>query len=116
MDGDPMNAADEDVARPRVEVLGRSTCTSRPVPHDGDALAEGHRLGLVVGHVDGRHAEAGVELRERSAHPDAELRVEVRERLVHQERARLAHDRASHRDPLPLAAGQLRGPCDRASP
>ncbi len=34
----------------------------------------------------------------------AELRVEVRQRLVHQERARLAHDRAAHRDALPLTA------------
>ena len=51
-----------------------------------------------------------MELRERGAHPDAELRVEVRERLVHQERARLAHDRAPHRDALPLAAGELRRP------
>ncbi len=45
---------------------------------------------------------------ERGAHADAELRVEVRERLVHQERPRLADDRASHRDALPLAAGELR--------
>ena len=49
-----------------------------------------------------------MQLRERGAHPDAELRVEVRERLVHQERLRLAHDRAAHRDALALAAGELR--------
>ena len=35
------------------------------------------------------------------------LRVEVRERLVHQVDARLADDRAAHRDPLPLAAREL---------
>ena len=44
-----------------------------------------------------------------SAHRDAQLGVEVAQRLVHQERLRLAHDRAAHRDPLPLAAGQLAG-------
>ena len=49
-----------------------------------------------------------MELCERRAHPDAELRVEIRKRLVHQKRARLAHDRASHRDALPLPAGKLR--------
>jgi hypothetical protein len=38
---------------------------------------------------------------------DAQLGVEVRERLVHQEHGRLAHDRASERDALPLAAGEL---------
>ena len=44
--------------------------------------------------------------RELRAHVDAELRVEVRERLVHQEGGRLAHDRAAHRDALPLPAGE----------
>ena len=39
---------------------------------------------------------------------EAELRVEVRERLVQQERAWLAHDGAAQRDTLALAAGQLR--------
>ena len=44
---------------------------------------------------------------ELGAHRDAQLRVEVRERLVHQERPRLAHDRATHRDALALAARQV---------
>ncbi len=38
---------------------------------------------------------------------DAQLRVEVGERLVHQERVRLADDRARERDALPLPAGEL---------
>ena len=41
------------------------------------------------------------------AHLNAQLRVQVRERLVHQEDLRLADDRAAHRDALPLAAGEL---------
>ena len=48
-----------------------------------------------------------MELRQGGAHADAELGIEVRERLVHQERLRLAHDRATHRDALPLAAREL---------
>ena len=48
-----------------------------------------------------------MELRQGGAHPDPELGIEVRQRLVHQERLRLAHDRAPHRDALPLAAGEL---------
>ena len=51
--------------------------------------------------------EPCLERRDVGAHLDAQLRVEVRQRLVHQEHARLADDRAAHRDPLPLAAGQL---------
>ena len=38
---------------------------------------------------------------------DAQLRVEVGQRLVHEEDGRLAHDRAAERDALALAAGQL---------
>ncbi len=57
-------------------------------------------------HVDGRHAEVSLDPRDLGSHLDAELRVEVRERLVHEERLRIAHDRAAHRDPLALTAGE----------
>ena len=48
--------------------------------------------------------------RELRSHVDAQLRVEIRKGLVHQECARLAHDCAPHRDTLALAAGQRGGP------
>ena len=76
----------EEVGRILVETLRRVDLDDPAVAHDGDALAERHRLRLVVGDVDARDREAGVQLRERGAHPDAELRVEVRERLVHEDR------------------------------
>jgi hypothetical protein len=38
-----------------------------------------------------------------------QFRVEVRQRLVHQEGLRAPHDGAAHGDPLPLASGQLAG-------
>jgi hypothetical protein len=60
-----------------------------------------------VRHVDRRRAEAFLELEDLRARRDAELRVEVRERLVHQKRRRLAHDRAPEGDALALAAGEL---------
>ena len=43
-------------------------------------------------------------------HSDTQLRVEIREGLVHEERLRLPHDRAAHRHALPLAARQLGRP------
>jgi len=79
------------------------------VPHDCNPLPERHCLDLIVRHVDRRDAELLVELRKGGAHADPELRIEVRERLVHEERLRLAHDRAPHRDPLALATRQLGG-------
>ena len=48
---------DEEVRRPRVERLRRVDLLDAAVAHDGDALAERHRLDLVVGHVDRRRAE-----------------------------------------------------------
>ena len=47
-----------------------------------------------------------MQLRQLGAHADAQLGVEVRQRLVHEERLRLADDRAAHRDALALPAGQ----------
>ena len=44
------------------------------------------------------------------AHRHAQFGVEVRQRLVEQEDARLAHDGAADRDALALAAGELRRP------
>ncbi len=41
------------------------------------------------------------------AHRDAQLGVEVRQRLVEQEDLRIAHDGAAHGDALALAAGKL---------
>ena len=41
-----------------------------------------------------------------SARICAQLRVQVRERLVHEEGGRLADDGAAHRDSLALAAGE----------
>ena len=45
-----------------------------------------------------------------SAHLGAQHRVQVRERLVEQQQARLDDQGAGERHPLLLAAGELRGP------
>ena len=97
-------AGDELVDRLVVEHLRRVYLLQVSRVHDGDAVAHRHRLDLVVGDVDRRHAQSPLELVDLGAHLYAQLRVEVRERLVHQEGLRLSHDRAAHRDTLPLAA------------
>src|SRR5689334_8178168 len=56
---------------------------------------------------DHRGLELAVQARELDAGPRAQRRVEVRERLVEQEGARLLHDRASDGDALALPAGKL---------
>ena len=54
--------------------------------------------------VDGRDAEIVLEAGDLRPHLNAELRVEVGQRFVHEERLRLPDDRAAHRHALPLAA------------
>ena len=69
--------------------------------------AHRHGLDLVVGDVDDRRPEPLVEAGDLGAGLDAQLGVEVRERLVHEEDRGLADDRPAERDALALAAGQL---------
>ena len=63
-----------------------------------------HGLNLVVGHVDGSDAEAGLQGCYLGAGGDAELGVEVGQRLVHQENLRRTYDGTTHGDALSLAA------------
>jgi hypothetical protein len=62
-----------------------------------------------VGDVDGRDAEAALQRGDLRAGRDAQLGVEVRQRLVHAEHLRVADDRAAHGDALALTAGQRLG-------
>ena len=99
-------AADEQVDGPVVQGLRVGHLLQLALPHDGYAVSHRHRLDLVVRHIDGRRPEAALKAAHFAAHLDAQLRVEVRERLVHEEDRRLAHDRPAHRDALALAAGE----------
>ncbi|HEX2161208.1 MAG TPA: hypothetical protein VHF88_05235 [Thermoleophilaceae bacterium] len=55
--------------------------------------------------IDGRRAQLLLDPHDLATQLDAQARVEVRQRLVHQEDARIAHERPPHRNPLPLPAG-----------
>ena len=77
--------------------------------HDGDAVGDGHGLLLIVGDVDGGDAHAVLNLADGVAHLDAQLGVEVGERLVHEQHVRLDDDGAGERDALLLAAGEALG-------
>ena len=100
-------AGHEAVDRRVVERLRRADLLEQALVHDRDPLAHRHRLDLVVGDVDHGGLEALVEAGDLGARLDAQLGVEVGERLVHQEHGRLADDGPAERDALALAAGQL---------
>ncbi len=109
MAGRPDEAGDELVGRPVVEVARGVHLLQDAVLEHRHPVAHGHRLDLVVGDVDRRRPEPALQRGDLRAGLHAELRVEVRQRLVHQEDLRLAHDRPAHRDPLPLPARERLG-------
>ena len=105
-------AADEfghERARRRTVHLGRrSRLDDAPFVHHRDAIAHAQRFGLIVRDVDHRDSEPPLQRAQLQAHLLAQTRVEVRERLVEQEQARPAHQRARERQTLLLAARELR--------
>ena len=93
-----------------VEIRGRAGLDDPALPQHGDALAHRQRLELVRGGVDHGHAELAVQALELGAGVVAELGIEVGQRLVEQQQARPADQRAADRDPLLLAARERARP------
>ena len=89
--------------------FGVATCCSTPVVEHGDPVAHRHRLDLVVRDVHRGHGEPALQRGDLAARLHAQLGVEVRQRLVHEEHQRLAHDGPPHGDALALTARQLGG-------
>ena len=77
--------------------------------HDRQAVGDGQRDLLVVRHVEDRDAQVLLQRLDLEAHLLAQVGVEVAERLVEQQQARLGDQGARQRDALLLPAGELRG-------
>ena len=97
-------AGNEHVRWVRIEILGTSNLLEHAGVHYGDAVAHCHRFHLVVCDVDGRRAQVFLQFENLGARLNPELRIEVRQWLVHQEGSRLADDGAAQRHALPLPA------------
>src|SRR5258708_36321109 len=100
---------DEHVLRLVVEQLGRVALLKETSAKHGYSVAHRHRFGLVMSDVDRCDAETALDACDLRPKLDAQLCVEIRQGLVHEEDGRLPDDRASHRDPLALPARQLTG-------
>ena len=100
---------DEEIGGVLVKVYRRGHLLEPAVLHHGDPVAERHGLDLIVGYIDHRRAEAGVEPGDFGAHLEAGLGVKIREGLIEQEHPGLADEGAAKRNPLPLAAGERGG-------
>ena len=79
------------------------------VLHDDDAVAQRHCLGLVVCDIDKGRVDFMPQRDQFGTHLVAQLGVKIGQRLVHQKDFGLAHDGASDRHALTLAAGKLFG-------
>ena len=90
-----------------VYLYRRADLLDDAVMHDGDAIREAHRLGLVMRDVDGRRAGRLQDSLELGTHLQAQQRVQVRQRLVHQQHLRLDGERARDGDPLTLASREF---------
>ena len=79
------------------------------VLHDDDAVREGHRFGLVMGDIHKGCVDTLTELDDLRAHFVSELRVQVGERLVHQEYFGVSYHSSADGDALALTAGESLG-------
>ena len=103
-------ARDEEIVRPVVEVERPADLLDDAVMHDDDLVGHGHGLDLVVCHIDGRGLQPLVQFLDLGAHGDAQLGVEIRQRLVEEEDLR---DRARWRGPWRRAgAGRRKAGAD----
>ena len=106
-----LGIADElgDVDVPGVRVdLARGSHLQDIARHDqGDAVGHGHRLGLIVGHVDERDAQSPMQLGDFRPHLGAQIGVQIRQRFIHQEHLGMSDQRAPDGDALALSAREL---------
>ena len=99
----------KNVGRGVIEHLRCVALLQDAIAQHGDAAAHRHGLDLVVGHVNERGLETLVQPAEHGASVNAELGVQVGQRLVHQEHRRVANDGASNGHALSLPARELLG-------
>ena len=103
----PTNPATNALAGDAIELVRRADLLQPAAAHDGHAVAELERLVLLVGHEHGGDPDPVDEIPNLAARALAQGGVEVGERLVQQEHARLRCQRAGERHPLLLPAREL---------
>ena len=101
---------DERVGRAVDELARALRAGAASVDEHADLVGERSGVLEVVGDEDRRQRELAQQLLQLGAHGALRVRVERRERLVEQDHARAARERARKRDALALAAGERRRP------
>src|SRR5207248_9400067 len=102
-------SSDERRGRALIHVGRSAHLLDAALVEHGQPIAHGERLLLVVGYVDEGDADLLLDRLELDLHLLAQLEVERTEWLVQEQDPRAVDERPGQRDPLPLAAGELRG-------
>jgi hypothetical protein len=100
-------ARDRERVRRAIKLLRRGDLQKPPGLHHRDPVRERHRLGLIMGDVERGRGGAGVKRAELRQHALAQMHVEVRQRLVHQDETGLRREAARQRHALLLAAREF---------
>ena len=98
---------DEDVGRAGDEALRRAVLVEAAVDDHADLVGQRRGVLVVVGDEQRRQPELAQQLLQLAANGRLRVRVERRERLVEQQHAGVARERAGERDALALAAREL---------
>jgi hypothetical protein len=99
---------DECGDRPLVQLLGAAQLLEPAGVHDADPVGHRHGLVLVVGHVDERDPDLGLDPLELELHLLAQLEIERAERLIEEEDPWPIDQRPGQRHALLLPARHLR--------
>ena len=98
---------DEGRGRPVVDLLRRADLDDVASRHDGDPVRHHHGLLAIVGDMDRSNADLLLDRLDLMAHGRPDARIEVGERLIEQQNARIDRERPAERHPLALTAGEL---------
>ena len=94
----------EQIGRPLLQVLRRGELLQHALLHHRDAVGQRNRFGLVMSHDHRRHLLRDKVVLDAGAQQGAQLRLELRHRLVQQVDRGVADQRASEAHPLLRAA------------
>ena len=95
--------AAKDIIRLIINFTRGGILDNPPILHQRDTVGQGHRLGLVVGDVDNRLVEAGEEFLKRPLELQLGIDIDIGDRLVEEDDARLTGNGAGNRDLLARA-------------
>ena len=93
---------DKDIGRTAVYLLRTANLTDNTALHDCDTIGDGKRFLLIVCNINGRYVDLPLDLLDRVAHLHTQLRIEIGERLIHEQNLRCDDNSTCERDTLLL--------------